>query len=180
MKNTLKVLVVVAALVSIAAVSFGQAAGPQGGVAKGQAGKGGRGAGGAGGGWMAGGKRMQEVETKVLDKIGASADQKKKIASLRESQQKELMALMEKNRPATTPTPGERPKLSPELRDKVMAMQKSNQEKVKSILGDKFPAYEQGMRDAMKAMAEQGKGGKAAGGAKPGLKKGGAGAPPQA
>ncbi|MES1227341.1 MAG: hypothetical protein ABUL72_01640, partial [Armatimonadota bacterium] len=125
--NSIKTFALVLALVGVASLSFAQAAGPKGGVKTGKAGQGQRGGGGA---FRMGGKQMAEVEDKVLTKIGATADQKKKVVALRESQQKSMEALRNKYKDsmpkpgAGAPGQGQRPQMPAGFREDMQKIQK--------------------------------------------------------
>jgi Spy/CpxP family protein refolding chaperone len=180
MNNVLTKVIALCAVAVFAAAGFAQNAGPRQGGPGGQGGRGGDMR-------MMWGQRGQELQSRVLDKIGATSAQKNQIKALGEKMMKERREFMQKEK-IPMPQPGQRgqggqggarPQLSDAQRDKMMQfarkqMETSNAE-MKRILGDKYEAYQKEMRAEMqKMMQERGRGDK-----KGGDKKGAGAKPPR-
>lgn len=181
MKNVLKLLIATAAMTVMAVSAFAQGAGPAGGA------KGGQRAGGPGGPGGPGGMRRGGIlnfDQPILDKLKLTADQQKKVKALKAETQKkgeELRKSMAAANKGEAPKPGERPKMSPEMREKFKAITEGYQAGLKKILTPtQFADYEKGIKE-MRAKMRGGAGGPGAGAAGKGKgnKKGGT-PPPQA
>ena len=158
--KSMKALVLVIALVGVASISFGQAAGPAGGVKPAKAGKGGP------GGGMNRVNRMAEMEDKVLAKLSLTDKQKKEVVALRASQKSEVEALMKKYQgQMKPPVQGQKYEAPAGMREDMQKVQKEHADGMLKILGaEKFAQYKKGMEELRKSFGGPGGAGRKAGG----------------
>ena len=165
MKNVLKIFVATAVMGVLAVSAFAQGAGPTAG------GKGGPQAGGKGKGPGGGRRGMLQMDTEILAKLKLTPDQDKKVKALKADTQKKAEALRKslgagkggakaggaKAGAGAPPAggPGGRPQISPEVREKMKAINEGYVAGLKKILTpNQFSTYEKevkAMRDKMKA-----------------------------
>lgn len=132
MKRFLSSFIVLGAAMVLASTAFGQAAGPRG-----------------GGRWFGQGpgnraemrKRTLEIRNGILAQLGLNAGQKAKIKALDAKTDKSFKDLIK---------PGEKP--TPETRDKLRAIMKSQRDEMEKIL---TPAQWKKYRELMKAKREE-------------------------
>ncbi len=188
MNKKLSTLLIAAALLALMVPAFAQNSGPRTG-GQGQAGRQQGGPGGQQGRMMWGRMGEQAVE-KALTKVGATADQKKKVKALNEANAKARTTFMEKElkiKMPTPPKPGTTPPAQQQrvqltdaqrtkLREFSQKQMTSTNAEMKKILGAKYDPFTKALQAEMQAMrpagGRPGQGGTAAGAAGAGKKPG--------
>lgn len=152
MKRFLTMTIATGLAISLASVAFGQAAGPgkgtQGGTKPPQGGQQGQRQGGTM--MRMGGNRMNEIQTKILTQVGATADQKNKVAALNKKRDADMKAKFEKMRAS-----GKQPDRET-MRKEFEGIQKAYNASLAKILGkDKYAKYDKLMKAEIEKMRKE-------------------------